>query len=112
RRIGEIRAAVGGNERQMVLFQQRTDSALGLHGLDLVAKKLDTVEAERGDIPYGCVHILRIEHRIDGRRSDGRSPEWNPGEPSVADMRGELLGAPRGRAQQGSRQDGKLAARN
>src|SRR5260370_40906898 len=58
--VGEVGGAVGGDERQVVLFQQGADSAVGLHGFDLISEKLDSVEAEGGNVGDGCLYVLRI----------------------------------------------------
>ena len=65
RRVGKIRPAICGDERQVVFFEQGAHASVGFHGLDLIAEELDAVEA-RG---WRC-HEWRLRRTAD--------PPWDP----------------------------------
>src|SRR5206468_6868669 len=50
-RVGQVQAAVTGDERKLVALEQRTESPVGLHAVDLPAEQFEALKPEARHVP-------------------------------------------------------------
>src|SRR5581483_4495451 len=72
--IGEVDAAVGGNQGQLVFLENLVEAALGLPGFQHFAERLVAPVAERGHIGDGARRVVRLITPGDTGVADSEMP--------------------------------------